>query len=142
MKRLLTLTAVVLLAACQPTPVQPAATPTATPAPVVGVGTKPADPNAPVISGTSAISIDFNILTPKELSIAAGTTVTWTNKSGYPKRLKGSGTSLAVGTSTATSFDSGTINNGGTFAFKFDAAGTYSYQDLIAPGMNGTIYVK
>jgi plastocyanin len=64
---------------------------------------------------------------PKELHVAPGTTVTWTNPSD------------AVHTVTADdgSFDSGDQNPGDTFEWTFDSPGTYQYfcQQHGAPGL-------
>ncbi len=98
------------------------APPAATPAPG---GTPPA--NAPPAS--SSIEISGFAFSPAEVTVAKGTTVTWTNKD-------------SVGhTITSSSFDSGTISSGGKFSFTFAQAGTYDYYCAIHPSMKGKITV-
>ena len=69
---------------------------------------------------------------PKTITIAVGTTVTWTNN-----------TTVAH---TATSndgktFNSGIINPGASFSFKFTKVGTFHYHCMIHLFMKGTIIV-
>jgi plastocyanin len=69
---------------------------------------------------------------PSTITVAANTTITWTNKDGVSHTV----------TSATGLFDSGTISNNGVYSHKFTAAGTYSYSCLIHPDMVGTVVVN
>ena len=69
---------------------------------------------------------------PEEVTVAAGTTVTWTNQDKAPH------------TSTARdeSFDTGTLKKGDSGEVVLDAPGTYEYFCRFHQFMNGTIEVE
>ena len=79
-------------------------------------------------------SIANFVFEPKELVVAAGTTVTWVNADDVPHTV----------TSTASPplFDSRTMRAGDTFSFEFKAAGTYDYFCKAHPYMTGKVVVK
>ena len=90
---------------------------------------------APVIAvnttavGVSIVDFAFN---PSDLTIAAGTTVTWTNN----------GTFQHTSTSDAGLWDSGTLNTGQSFAYTFNTPGIYTYHCTFHKlSMHGTITV-
>ncbi len=70
---------------------------------------------------------------PKSVTIAVGTSVTWTNT-----------TTVAhtVTSDDGKTFSSGIINPGATFSFKFTKKGTFGYHCSIHPFMTATIIVK
>ena len=79
-----------------------------------------------------AVTIDGFAFGPATLTVARGTTVTWTNKDDEPhtvvtedKRLK-----------------SPALDTGDTYQFTFDEAGTYKYFCSIHPRMQGTVVVQ
>jgi plastocyanin len=75
----------------------------------------------PVASAAdSSISIS-GTLTPRDLAIGVGDTVTWINNDGVRHRMQT--------TSGPIEFDSGNLDPGETFSFTFDLAGTYLYMD-------------
>jgi plastocyanin len=80
-----------------------------------------------------------NKFIPDTLTVKAGTTVTWVNQDGYVHTV----TSGASPSDLSGLFDSGNINGGGTFSFKFDKAGTYDYFCIphFSLGMIGKIIV-
>ena len=79
-----------------------------------------------------AVSIkDFAFGDPIE--VAVGTTVTWTNEDSAPHTVTQSG---------GGGFQSGAINQGGTFSFTFDTPGTYEYFCEFHPDMKGVIIVE
>jgi amicyanin len=80
------------------------------------------------------VSIENFVFEPKELVVAAGTTVTWVNADDVPHTV----------TSTASPplFDSRTMRAEGTFSFEFKAAGTYDYFCKVHPEMTGKVIVK
>jgi len=69
---------------------------------------------------------------PGVISVAANTTIMWTNKDGVTHTV----------TSNTGKFDSGNIAPGGTFSFKFADAGSYPYHCTIHPNMTGTVNVQ
>ena len=66
------------------------------------------------------------------LTVAAGTTVAWTNNDSIAH----------TSTANAGQWNSGTINPGDTFRFTFSTPGTYTYHCTIHPGMVGTVTVQ
>ncbi|HET8822446.1 MAG TPA: plastocyanin/azurin family copper-binding protein [Thermoleophilaceae bacterium] len=81
-------------------------------------------------------SIQFN---PKDLSVSAGETITFTNNEAVPHdvhKSSGPGEDFASG-------PSGGMEEGDTFELTLDQPGEYEYVcDVHAPGMSGTITVK
>lgn len=69
---------------------------------------------------------------PDNLTVAAGTTVTWTNNDSVDH---------TVDTEDGT-LDSGNLGNGDEFSFTFSEAGTFDYFCSIHPTMTGTIVVE
>jgi|ERR1035437_766896 plastocyanin len=79
--------------------------------------------------------IAFN---PVTKTISAGTTITWTNKDNTTHTA-----TSGVPNSPDGLFNSGNLNNGGTFSFKFPTAGTFKYFCLIHGAMmTATIIVQ
>jgi plastocyanin len=66
------------------------------------------------------------------LTVAAGTTVAWTNNDSVAH----------TSTADASQWNSGSINPGQTFRFTFTAAGRYTYHCAIHPNMVGTVTVQ
>lgn len=97
----------------------------ASPAPVASPGASPA--GGPGVTVTMR-DIAFD---PPQVEIAAGTTVTWTNGEAIPHTV-----TAADGT-----FDSGVLEEGGTFEHTFTEAGTFDYACAIHPGMTGSVTV-
>ena len=69
---------------------------------------------------------------PMAITVAAGTTVSWTNKDGEPHTV----------TSLDGLFRSGALDTGDSFSFKFDKPGVYKYLCSIHPRMTATVTVK
>ena len=86
--------------------------------------------NTPVSS--NAVSMVNMSFSPANLSITAGTTVTWTNNDAMTHTV----------TSDGGIFDSGNITSGKTYSQVFTKAGSYPYHCTIHAGMTGTITVK
>ena len=91
----------------------------------------PAAPTPAPASGSTAVGIVDLAFEPADIQVTTGTTVTWTN------------TGVAPHTATAKdgSFDSGTLETGGTFEHTFAAPGTFAYLCQVHPDMTGTIEV-
>jgi plastocyanin len=88
---------------------------------------------APASGGGSgqAVTIKGFAFGPTSISVAVGTTVTWTNEDGAPHTV---------------TFDSGgvasdTLATGATYSRTFDAAGTFAYHCAIHPSMTGSVTV-
>lgn len=75
------------------------------------------DPGGTPAPGASEVFIQGFAFNPSSITVAANTTVTWTNKDAVSHTV----------TSNSGVFDSGMIGPNGTFSFKFLAAGTYPY---------------
>ena len=82
-------------------------------------------------SGESVEIADF-AFSPAELTVPAGTTVTWTNNDSAPHTV----------TSDDGAFDSGRLDEGDTFEFTFEEAGTFAYHCDFHPNMTATITVE
>ena len=81
---------------------------------------------------TARVLVQNFMFTPDSLTVAAGTTVTWTNLDAEPHTVS-SDTGL---------FRSGALDTNDSFAFKFDEPGTYHFICSIHPQMMGTIVVE
>jgi plastocyanin len=77
----------------------------------------------------NSVNIQNMAFSPATLSVAAGTTVTWTNNDAMTHTV----------TADNSSFDSGNLAQGATFTHKFTAAGTISYHCKIHPGMTASV---
>ena len=86
--------------------------------------------NPPAAANT--VSIANMSFSPANLTVAVGTTVTWTNNDAMDHTV----------TSDTGLFDSGDISDHKSYSRMFSTAGTYSYHCTIHPGMTGTISVK
>jgi plastocyanin len=82
--------------------------------------------------GANAVFIQGTAFSPATITVAAGTTITWTNKDSFNHTV----------TSNSPLFDSGAMGNGGTFSYTFTAAGTYPYHCSLHLSMTGTVIVN
>ncbi len=103
-----------------------------------GSGGQPAERGGGGGGGTS-VSLENIQFNPKDLTIKAGQTVTFTNKESVPHdvhKTSGPGDDFSSG-------DPGGMQQGDTFKLKLDKPGTYEYVcEVHKPGMAGTITVK
>jgi len=103
-----------------------------------GSGGQPAESDGGGGGGTS-VSLENIQFNPKDLTIKAGQTVTFTNKESVPHdvhKTSGPGDDFSSG-------DPGGMQQGDTFKLKLDKPGTYEYVcEVHKPGMAGTITVK
>ena len=81
---------------------------------------------------TAEIHIDNFAFTPAELTISAGTTVTWTNRDDIPHNIAEKG----------LSFRSKVIDTDEQFTRTFDTPGEVLYFCALHPHMTGKIIVK
>jgi plastocyanin len=77
------------------------------------------------------VSIDGFAFAPATLTVAAGTTVTWTNRDEEPHTVAASD----------GSFHSPGMGTGATYAHTFTDAGTFDYVCSIHPMMRGSVVV-
>ena len=85
------------------------------------------DPSAP----TGVVIDNFNF-TPKEITVAKGTTVTWVNHDDVPHTV----------VSRDQKFKSKALDTDDQFSFTFTDAGTYVYFCSVHPIMIGKVTVK
>ena len=79
----------------------------------------------------NSVSIQNMAFSVASLSVAKGTTVTWTNNDAMAHTV----------TADDASFDSGNIAPGAKFTHTFSAAGTVAYHCSIHPGMKANVVV-
>jgi plastocyanin len=82
----------------------------------------------------TAVSIDNYAFSPAEITVSAGTTVTWMQNH-------------AVDVHTVTSldgvWDSNILNTGATFSFQFTTPGDFAYDCSVHPAlMQGVVHVR
>ena len=80
---------------------------------------------------TIVLARDF-MFAPTAMTVAAGSTVTWTNKDQEPHTV----------VSIDGLFRSGALDTNDSFSFRFDKSGSYRYTCSIHPQMVGTIQVQ
>jgi len=86
-------------------------------------------PQAPV--GKNQVNIDGFAFVPLTVTVAAGTTVTWTNRDEEPHTVAASD----------GSFHSPGMGTGATFSHTFSSPGKFEYVCSIHPMMRGTVVV-
>ncbi len=104
----------------------------ATAATPAGDATPAADSGEAATEGNAVDIIDFGF--PETLEVSVGTTVTWTNQDTAPHTV----TSEPAG----DVFNSGKLDQGDTFSFTFEEAGTYEYYCEYHANMKGTVVVS
>jgi plastocyanin/glucose/arabinose dehydrogenase len=121
-------------AAPAPTAAPAAAAPTPTPA--AGAESGAPVPAAPVASASASVAIQNFSFDPQTLTVAPGTTVTWTNNDEVQHTV----------TWDDRSVDSGLLGQGETFSYTFTEPGTYGYfcipHGSPGAGMFGTVVVS
>ena len=83
-------------------------------------------------AGTVQIDIAKFAFTPKEITVAPGTTIVWTNHDETPH-------TIAAGDK---SFASKGLDTGDTFERAFDKEGDYAYLCTVHPFMTGVVHAK
>ncbi|HTK82493.1 MAG TPA: metallophosphoesterase [Bacteroidota bacterium] len=82
--------------------------------------------------GVNEVNIDNFSFSPKELVVAAGTKVTWTNRDDIPHTV----------VATEKQFSSSVLDTDQSFSFTFTETGVFDYYCSIHPHMTGKITVK
>ena len=83
-------------------------------------------------TATAEVKVDNFSFGPATLTVAVGTTVTWTNRDDIPHTI----------VSTEKVFKSKVLDTDEKFSFTFDKAGTYPYFCSIHPKMTGSVVVQ
>jgi plastocyanin len=99
----------------------------------------PARPDAPLpgdstTSNVIPVAIKSFVYVPETVTVAAGSSVAWTNQDNAPHTSTGIGDAVSA-------LDSGAIIFGQTFTQEFNAPGTYPYYCVYHPNMLGTVVV-
>jgi plastocyanin len=81
---------------------------------------------------TNVITIDNFTFTPKELTVAVGTTVKWVNHDDIPHTV----------VEKKTTFRSKALDTDDSYSFTFTSAGTFDYFCGLHPHMVGQVIVK
>jgi plastocyanin len=95
-------------------------------------------------AGAAEISIQDFSFTPSETTVAAGTTVTWTNDDTADHDVT-STDGPGVDAATTSTFASETLSQGDAFSYAFNEPGTYFYECTIHASMatmHATIIVE
>ncbi len=80
----------------------------------------------------NTVSVGDNFFSPASVTVAAGSTVTWTNDGARPH----------TSTSDTGTWDSGMLKAGQTFSQIFGTAGTFTYNCAFHPEMVATVVVE
>ena len=100
---------------------------------ILGLGLAGAVLAARAQTPSTAVTIDNFTFNPQNLTVKAGTTVTWTNKDDIPHGI--AAVKNAFTRSKALDTDD-------SYSFTFTTPGTYAYFCYIHPHMTGTIVVE
>ncbi|MFC1464103.1 MAG: cupredoxin family copper-binding protein [Candidatus Brachytrichaceae bacterium NZ_4S206] len=82
-------------------------------------------------AGNTNVAIAGFAYSPRQVTVRVGDTVTWTNNDFAPHTV----------TANDTSFDSGTLGQGGVYSRTFGTTGVFSYFCAIHPSMTGSVRV-
>lgn len=100
----------------------------------LGVGQKSSAALAQDKASSTEVKIDNFSFGPANLTVAVGTTVTWTNRDDIPHTV--------VSTDDPKTFKSKVLDTDEKFSFTFSKAGTYPYFCSIHPKMTGKVIVQ
>jgi len=87
----------------------------------------------PAAATTAQVSIDNFSFSPAELTVVAGTSVTWTNRDDVIH--------TATSSQKPALFNSGTLDTDQKYTYRFEKAGTYEYFCKVHPHMTGKVIV-
>ena len=88
----------------------------------------------PARAEEAQVTIDNFTFSPTEITVPAGTRVTWTNRDDIPHTVTESANPRTI--------KSPPLDTGETFAFTFDKPGAYRYFCSLHPHMQGTVVVQ
>ncbi|HVW23095.1 MAG TPA: cupredoxin family copper-binding protein [Candidatus Saccharimonadales bacterium] len=89
--------------------------------------------NSSNTSATNTVAISSYSFSPGDITVKAGTTVTWTNEDAVAHTV--------TETDGQDGPKSGELNQGQSYSFTFNTPGTYKYNCSIHPYMTGTVTV-
>jgi plastocyanin len=92
-----------------------------------------ASPQVAAQGQAQSVTIQNFAFTPASITVTPGTTVTWTNKDN---------TAHTVTADSGNGPNSGQLQQGQTYSFTFQQAGTYAYHCTIHPEMKATVVVS
>jgi plastocyanin len=92
--------------------------------------------NQVAAAAPAEISIQGFAFTPKTLTVAAGTAVSWVNNDDEPHNI------VNADPGHPRLFRSPGLDGGDKFTFVFEKPGTYRYICAVHPNMEGTVVVK
>jgi plastocyanin len=95
--------------------------------------TAPADAATPDAKAVQVV-IDNFAFSPREITVAPGTRVTWVNHDDVPH--------TATSSVKPRAFDSKALDTDAAFSFVFKTPGTYEYFCAVHPHMTGKVVVK
>ena len=90
--------------------------------------------SAPAAEATARVTIDQFAYDPRELTVTAGTRVTWVNRDDVPHTV--------TSVEKPRRFASGTLDTDDQFAHVFTTPGTYEYYCAVHPKMTAKVIVK
>ena len=91
------------------------------------------------VENQASVTLTSSGFSPATLTIKAGTTVTWTNKSGSDATVNSNPHPVHT---DYPPLNLGSFSDGGTLSLKFDKPGTYGYHNHLNPSEKGTIIVQ
>jgi plastocyanin len=95
---------------------------------------KSAPAETPAPASTTEVKIDNFSFSPATLTVAPGTTITWTNRDDIPHTV--------VNSDDPRAFKSKVLDTDEKFSYTFTKAGTFAYFCSMHPKMTGTVVVK
>jgi plastocyanin len=94
----------------------------------------PGRPARAATASPSEVVIEGFAFSPKTLTVAPGTTVTWVNRDDEPHTIMVHG--------SPTPLKSPALDTGDSFSFTFDGPGTFQYFCTLHPHMQGVVVVR
>jgi|ERR1700683_2197006 len=109
------------------------ASPSATPMPSMSMGSSPASSSSSSPTAASSVKIQNYAFSPAAVTVKKGASVTWTNEDSVGHTVTESDGQAGPSSST--------LNQGQSYSFTFNTAGTFHYKCSIHPYMTGTVIV-
>jgi plastocyanin len=91
------------------------------------------------IQNGTTVQVTSNGFSPTNLTIRAGTTVTWVNNSGVDISVNSNNHPTHL---LYPPLNLGRVSGGGSVSLRFDTPGVYGYHNHLNPSQMGTITVK
>ncbi len=98
-----------------------------------------AAPTSTSTNQQNTVTLTQDGFSPATLTVKAGETVTWVNKSGTDATVHSGPHPIHT---SYPPLNLGSFSNGGTLSLRFDKPGTYSYHNHLNSSQNGTIIVQ